>query len=151
MGKQKKFHRRKRTRTHRDVTTRIVSKQSNAEPRVGIFWLVDDQLLIHMTRLSRAERYGNCLTYPGSHIDVWRRYHHSGKIPRDIEYEELPRGRVVYETGTQQFTVLADQCILKRKAWIERIKKTLRLPKDLTVRTDPHYQCFRCLGRTVDR
>lgn len=122
-----------------------------AEPCVGIFWLVDDQLLIEMTPLRAAEPYGNCLTHPSSHIGVWQRYQQSGRVPVDMDYEEQPRGRVIYDRVAEAFTVLADQCILKRKAWIERIKKTLRLPKDLTVRTDPHYKCFRCLGRTVDR
>jgi len=35
-----------------------------------------------------------------------------------MEYEEPPRGRVVYSTRTCQFEVLADRCIISEKRWI---------------------------------
>jgi len=47
-------------------------------------------------------------------------------------------------------TLLADTCILKRKELIAKIKEELRLPKQTTLGTDPHYRCFTCLHGNND-
>jgi hypothetical protein len=119
--------------------------KATAEPRLGIFWLVDGKLLIDSAPLSECERYGDHLNYPGSHIDVWERWKHIGKAPAESEYEEFPRGRVMCETKANKFTLLGDRCILKRKELIAEIKKQLRLPRLVSAGTDAHYRCFRCL------
>jgi len=121
-------------------------KQSAApEPRLGIFWLVNGKLLIDSRPLSECEHYGDHLNYPGSHIEVWEKWKHVGKAPAESEYEEYARGRVMYDTKTKRFTLLADRCILKRKDLIAEIKKQLSLPKQTSLGTDPHYRCFHCL------
>jgi hypothetical protein len=121
------------------------------EPRVGIFWLVDGKLLIDSTLLSKAESYGDHLTHPQGHAAVWEQYQQVGKVPPESEYEESPRGRVIYDTTTLTFTLLADKCILNRKELITKIKEELRLPKKTTLGTDSHYRCFNCLyGRDDD-
>ena len=116
--------------------------KAKAEARLGIFWLVDGNLLIDSAPLSECEQYGDHRNYPGSHINVWEQWQRVGKVPLESEYEEFPRGRVMYGTT---FTLLADRCILKRKDLIAAIKKELRLPKQTSLGTDPHYRCFRCL------
>lgn len=88
------------------------SKKNKAttEARLGIFWLVDGKLLIDSVPLSECDKYGDHLNYPGSHIHVWEQWRLVGKAPVESEYEEFPRGRVIYGTT---FTLLADRCILK--------------------------------------
>jgi hypothetical protein len=116
------------------------------EPRLGIFWLVKDKLLlIESAPLSECEKYADHLNYPGSHIDVWERWRQVGKATGESEYEEFPRGRAMYSTSTKSFTLLADRCILKRKDLIATIKDELHLPKRTTLGTDPHYRCSTCL------
>jgi len=121
-----------------------------AEPRLGIFWLVDGKLLIDSAPLSECEQYGDHLNYPGSHIDVWEQWKHVGNVSAESEYEEFPRGRVMCGTSTNTFTLLADRCILKRKDLIATIKDELHLPKQTMLGTDPHYQCFACLHGAAD-
>jgi hypothetical protein len=116
-----------------------------AEPRLGIFWLVDGKLLIDSAPLSECEQYGDHRNYPGSHSDVWELWLRVGKAPAPSEYEEFPRGRTMYSTSTNTFTLLADRCILKRKELIAKIKEELRLPKQTPLGTDSHYRCFHCL------
>lgn len=118
------------------------NRKTEVESRLGIFWLVDGKLLIDSAPLSECEQYGDHLNYPGSHIDVWERWKHIGRAPAESEYEEFPRGRVMYGTT---FTLLADRCILKRKDVIATIKDELHLPKKTMLGTDPHYRCFHCL------
>lgn len=115
------------------------------EPRLGIFWLVNGKLLIDSAALPECEKYGDHLNFGSSHIRVWESWQQVGKAPAETEYEEHPRGRVMCDANTKQFTLLADRCILKRKELIAAIKNELHLPKQISLGTDPHYRCFYCL------
>jgi len=121
-------------------------RSDRLEPRVGIFWLFGDRLLIDSTPVSAAEPYGDCLGHSKSHIDFWTEHQRLGDLPRDTEYEEHPRGRVVYNTKTGRHCLCADRCILRRKTVVERLIKTMHLPIEMVdTLTDSHYRCFRCL------
>jgi len=114
------------------------------EPMVGIFWLVSDRLILDVSSLSEAESYGDCLTHRNSHIDYWTEQQRHGTVPLDVEYEEHPRGRVTANAKTKEFQLLADRCILKDPATVERIMKAMHLPVNTFVDTDPHYICPGC-------
>jgi hypothetical protein len=114
---------------------------------VGIFWAVGGKLLIDSTPVAEAESYGDCKTHGRSHQDHWDELVRTGAVPEG-DYEEHPRGRVVYNAKTRQFTIYADQCILGKKAVVQRIIREMRLPSKQTVTaTDSHYRCFRCLAQ----
>jgi len=115
---------------------------------LGIFWFIRGRLLVDTTPLSEAELYGDFLTHPRGHAAVWEQRQQNGTLPEEMEYEEQPRGRVMFNTKTFKFTLLADRCILKRKAWVAQVKKELRLPRDTNVGGDTHYRCFDCLSRS---
>ena len=89
------------------------ASRRRTEPQLGIFWLVDGKPLIDSASLSDAEPYGDHLTHPQGHAAVWEQYQRVGTVPADMEYEEAPRGRVMYSTKTRRFRFLADRCILK--------------------------------------
>ncbi len=115
------------------------------EPRVGIFWLVAGARVIDSTRLSQAENYGDFKVHAGDHDTVWERFQRAGTVPADMEYEESPRGRVVYNSKTHRFTLLADTCILNQKKVVRTIIAELHLPATTRMGTDDHYRCPRCL------
>lgn len=123
---------------------------AKTETRLGVFWLVDGKLLIESAPLSECERYGDHLNYPGSHIRVWELWQECGRVRAETEYEEYARGRVMCETKANEFSLLADRCILRRKDLIAEIKRQLCLPKQTSLGTDPHYRCFRCLHGKAD-
>ena len=126
-------------------------KKRAIEPYLGIFWLVDGKLIIDSTPLTEAEPYGDHVTHPQSHIDVWKQLQRIGKVPHESEYEEFPRGRVMHHPKSGEYTLLADPCILARKDLIAEITKALNLPKKTKLGSDPHYRCFFCLyGKDVD-
>jgi hypothetical protein len=121
-------------------------KDSHLEPQVGIFWLLGDRLIIDTTPMSGGEQYGDCLNHPKSHIDYWTEHQTLGDLPRDTEYEEHPRGRVVYNRKTGRYSFCADRCILRKKSIVTRVITAMHLPIESTdVLTDSHYRCFRCL------
>ena len=114
------------------------------QPRVGIFWVVGGKPLIDSTSLSEAEPYADHLTHPRGHPEVWEQYQRAGAVPADMEYEESPRGRVMCNSKTQRFTLLADRCILRDKNVVRRIMSELKLPRNTETDTDSHYRCRAC-------
>jgi hypothetical protein len=120
-------------------------KAAEGEPQLGIFWFVRGNLLIDSMPLSKSERYHDHQAYPHSHIDIWERWRLGGKVPHESEYEEFPRGRVMYNTKTKTFTLLADRCILRDSGTLSTIMSAMNLPRNTDKGTDAHYRCFHCL------
>ncbi|HLO77404.1 MAG TPA: hypothetical protein VK196_13190 [Magnetospirillum sp.] len=124
-------------------------------PCVGIFWFVRDAdgvstLLADKTSIDAAEPYGDCLTHPTGHAEFWdglSRLGAAGLKARGLptapawhEYEEFPRGRVVYWPGNQRFVIYADRR-LHRHEFINQIAAEFDLPEGrYTVQADPHYR-----------
>jgi hypothetical protein len=125
-------------------------KHSAGEPMVGIFWLFQRRLVIDCAALCSAESYGDCATHPRGHFPYWTMLQKSGQVPMDVDYEELPRGRVVFDKHRDRFVLLADPCILNRSELVKRIISRLRLPLENTdIDRDPHYRCSKCLNRSL--
>ena len=125
------------------------------QSKVGIFWLVGERLILDASPLSEADPYGDCLTHRNSHIDYWTEQQSLGAVPKEMEYEEPPRGRVVFNRKNERFMLYADRCILDKRAVVNLIKELMHLPSDRTdVGTDGHfghYRCYRCLENSANR
>ena len=124
-----------------------------SEPSVGIFWGVRngrELKLTDHTPLSQAEAYGEALTHPRGHSEVWDALRHLGaaeaagiRLPAAIscsEYDEHPRGRIVYDTITDTFILYADRR-LQTSAFLAQVIAAFCLPVARTVvRSDSHYR-----------
>ena len=120
----------------------------SVDPMVGIFWHFNDCLITDCTPLSEAEPYGECLTHPRGHLDWWTKLQRNREVPIDVEYEEPPRGRVIFDRRRERFLLLADACILRRSDLVYKIMAALHLPPEKTdLDRDAHYRCARCLSR----
>lgn len=128
----------------------VISSDTPAEPRVGIFWLFKGNLVIDSTPLSCAEPYGDCVTHPRGHLEVWTAFQRRSEVPAEVEYEEPPRGRVLFHRRRDRFFLLADRCILQSADIPQRIMAEMHLPNSNTeTETDAHYRCSICLyGRS---
>ena len=82
------------------------AQRRSEESHVGIFWAVGRKLLIDCTPLEESEPYGDHLTHPLSHLEAWTLFLQNGIAPIEIEYEDAPRGRIMYNTQTQRFICL---------------------------------------------
>jgi hypothetical protein len=126
---------------------------------VGIFWAVQEKgsvpvLLDHRCPISEAEPYGDMLTCPHAHYEVWERWRYtSGKdrpglrsLIATAEYEEWPRGRTVYSSPNDQFVLYADVQILNRPDLLTVIYQRFGLTPDRTQQMrDSHYVSTRKL------
>lgn len=91
----------------------------DVEPSVGIFWRVANILVIDRSTLEEAEAYGDCITHARGHYECWQKWRALGGTglatkgyPAAIastEYDEWPRGRIVYEAPANRFVLYADR------------------------------------------
>jgi len=68
---------------------------------VGIFWvdMVDGKVYAEKVSLGDAIKYGGFLIHPLGHYDLWEKIIIRNSKWVGIEYEDIPRGRVVCRIG----------------------------------------------------
>ena len=122
---------------------------------VGIFWGIPEpdgswSILIDATSLAEAEPYGDFLTHPRGHYEVWTQWQKTRTAPdangfilqtiADHEYEFFPRGRIVYNIATNSFILYADRH-LQQDTTIMRIANQFGLAAGtFAVFSDLHYR-----------
>jgi hypothetical protein len=125
-----------------------VASHFGIEPHVGIFWLVSERLLVKSSPVGEVATHANFKDHEASHFDYWEELVGRGAVPFGAEYDEFPRGRVVYNTRTDRFTVMLDRCILNRPPLLQELVSRLQLPLDkFDFMEDSHYRCPACLAR----
>ncbi|TXT26562.1 MAG: hypothetical protein FD134_492 [Gallionellaceae bacterium] len=120
-----------------------------ARPKVGIFFVVNGDLIIDAVPLEQGERYGETVGF-GGHHDYWLALapvNPAEQMFKSHAYDYFPRGRVVYFKNAGSFRLYADRCI--KKADIEKVAATFQLPVYRLAR-DEHYQCSSCNSEHVD-
>lgn len=136
------------------IARRIDTPVATAAPHVGFFWFVKEEGAWHLIAdaipAAGAEPYGDCLTHPGGHYDLWTNLAAKGAawlkangypiIIALSEYEDHPRGRVVFDTASAAFVVYFDPR-LSGPLFRSCLKVAFGLAKQrLVYRRDPHYQ-----------
>lgn len=104
---------------------------------VGIFFVVNNQVLMHNCKLTEAEKYGDFLNYSKSHMEIWDRYYYK-KYKVDFDY--FPRGRIIYNVKEKVYYIYYDKCLKND------IKNLGIIPQNSKVKLlrDYHYQCHKC-------
>jgi hypothetical protein len=120
-------------------------------PMVGLLFAVGGKPLVEGIPWKENPSIAGFRTYAVGHPDFWSRLQEAGAVPGDLEYEDVPRGRVNRMDPTGRFTLLADRCITRSKPPVRKITAALALPKDTRVVTDLHYKCGACMGKVPTR
>lgn len=116
-----------------------------AMPAVGLFWLDSNGKVFGFRAPTRdADTYGDFVIYSRSHYEDWGRIQGESVDFRGKQYEDVPRGRVVFNIKKRTFTVFLP-CEYRKTEYAEarlNINSFFRLPPSL-VRydyNDEHYQ-----------
>jgi hypothetical protein len=115
-------------------------------PEVGIFWNVKGRLIIAGAWLEEAITTGRFAHYPTTHEKEWSLCQRVGAVPRGMQCDDPPRGRVDFDKLMGKFHLYADPCILKDDEVLGKIRKDLSLPPEILILPDNFYQCAKCLG-----
>jgi hypothetical protein len=129
----------------------VIEPAQRETPHLGIFWLVqapngEMTLLAAGCPLDQAEPYGDCLTYGPGHYETWTHWRRDRTDPalraivQAYEYEDWPRGRIVFDRSRDLFVLYADRKLLTQ-ATIAHIETQFHVPLERTeVKSDWHYQ-----------
>ncbi|WP_159013567.1 hypothetical protein [Acidisoma sp. S159] len=132
---------------------------------VGPFWVVEENgkpAIVALTvPLERAETYGDMLTVETGHFEHWSRLARRGAAvlrtageptaPVWSEYEEWPRGRVIFDCVARRFLIRADRH-LHHPAFVRLITDCFCIEADeVTVLLDDHYRSVRRVSLPSER
>ena len=112
-------------------------------PEVGVFWMSCDgqQFFKQAVSIRDAVFYDQFRTYEGSHYEEWDAAVRATPPWTGLEYEEVPRGRVVHLTlpGKSRFIVYLPKVLRRHE---QKIRRAFTLPPEHTVfdYSDEHYK-----------
>lgn len=112
---------------------------------IGIFFLINNKLLVDTVNLAQAKPYDQYLEH-GGHYDYWlhlRPTTTTEYLFKSRAYDAFPRGRVVFMPTQKRFVLYADNCI--KRTQMLAIAKAFSIHKtQLLLMRDEHYQCAAC-------
>lgn len=116
-----------------------------AKPEVGVVFLINGHLYYDSTPVDEAETHGDFKGQESDHTTFWHQLQQIGTAPIDLEYDEVPRGRIGYNVKTRTFHLFLDKCIMENERLVDKIESAMHLPsKNLVVSRDSHYVCPGC-------
>jgi hypothetical protein len=134
-----------------------MANKSTDAGMVGPFWVVEADgqpaIIALVVPLERADAYGDMLTVDTGHLEYWSGLARRGAralreagiptTPVWSEYEEWPRGRVLYDSTARHFVIRADMQ-LHQPGFVRIIAEHFCIDDAMTtVMPDEHYQCVR--------
>lgn len=82
-------------------------------PQIGIYWLHGGSVLGLACALAQAEPgIPEILDSPFTHVEAWPSVRAAAGLPPELEYDELPRGRVLFAYGPQTSIVYGDRALI---------------------------------------
>lgn len=107
---------------------------------VGIYWIYQKQVLADSVPWPEGERYGDYVNGLSDHYTHWARFQRQRPELRRYEYEQVPRGRVIYNTVSATFTVLGSERFIRDEAQRALVLEAFHLPPGQTrFKADDHY------------
>lgn len=109
--------------------------------KIGIFWYWKNQVLgiSHTFQDSDADSLG-IIDSPYTHVDYWLEIQRKYNELRFLEYEEIPRGRTLFNLKTDTIIIYIDSKLLY-KSKVEQIYRFFDVTADQAIlKKDPHYK-----------
>jgi len=111
---------------------------------VGIYWFFQGMLLGSWVPCTLGEDYGDFVNGPDDHVHFWPRLQNSlrKKLPAlgHYEYDQVPRGRVIYRKPDDTFIVLGSERFVRNEGQQrEVLKEFCLLDKRVVIKSDEHY------------
>ena len=108
---------------------------------IGIFWVFDNKVFSQVQKLEDIKSINGFKDSDLSHYQVWDRVQHQHPKFYLYSYEEIPRGRVVYDISENQFIIYCNINTLEDEISKTLILKEFHLATDKTIfKEDEHYK-----------
>jgi hypothetical protein len=111
--------------------------------QIGVFWIYRNEIIGKARNLSEGrENIPGLIDSPDNHIDLWENSLNFD-IPfpelRGSEYQDIPRGRVIYKTQSHEAIVYMDMSLDSENA--KKLVSEFFELNDVNIiwKSDPHY------------
>jgi hypothetical protein len=112
------------------------------EPEVGMFWVYQGKVYGHSKTLLEADTRGLFKYDVSTHCLNWDSMKsRNPELPQDKEFNEVPRGRVVYNVATWTYHIIANLEMISNPEIVENLKKFFLFREDTKVvlEVEPQY------------
>lgn len=110
--------------------------------KIGIFWFYKNQVfgVSHQFDINSSDSLG-MIDSPYNHVSYWNELRDKFSELRDIEYDEVPRGRVIFDKNKNILIIYLDKKLLI-KSKVSKICDFFDAEYDVNtvLRLDPHYR-----------
>ena len=86
-----------------------------------------------------AVAYGDYVQLDYDHFVIWDAFRKEEQLPSFMEYDSVPRGRILFHIPTHHYIVIGTSSIVKNKEAKENVKVWYHLPANTEFRSDEHY------------
>ena len=108
---------------------------------MGIFWHYKKKLLTYSFPVNEVPEQSGFIDVGMGHYDLWSTFQKLDRDLKDVEYEELPRGRILYDVANKIYKVYASSTMILTEGFQDLVLHTFNLPKTATVfESDLHYE-----------
>lgn len=110
---------------------------------IGIFWYWNDQVIsiAHSFSLLEADSIG-FIDSSYTHVDYWSVLQKEYRELNSYEYEQIPRGRIIFDTNKEKYLIYLDRTLLY-KSKLAKLCAFFNLEENKVIpKTDPHYRIF---------
>lgn len=109
--------------------------------KIGIFWHWNNKVIgiAHVFNLGDADSIG-LIDSPYTHIEYWKNMQSVYPELRHYEYEQIPRGRVIFDANKEKAIVYMDKKLFN-KVIATKIYDFFDIDSESAIpRKDPHYR-----------
>lgn len=118
----------------------IKREMSVAIGEVGIFWFFKGEILPSSVPYTLGEEYGDFINGKADHCTHWNVIRRSVPGAAQYEYDQVPRGRVVYSKKDARFFVYGSDDFVKDERRKAVVLSAFKLPPNRTTfKADEHY------------
>ena len=125
---------------------KVAELEESKSPYVGLFYVIGKKLYWDGVPISDGETSHYFKIFPKMHPTFWENTVIKGNPElKTFDAYYFPRGRVVYDTNSGKYEIVADRCIIGNDEMISQIISEMRLPQNNAhISGDIHYECSRC-------
>lgn len=109
---------------------------------LAVFWYYKDAFYgpEAFVESKHATQYGDYLQLNTDHFQIWDTYRVSMRLPCSVEYDTVPRGRILFYIPTHTFIVIGSKAITQQDDVKHKLVEWYGLPANTEFRWDEHYQ-----------
>lgn len=108
---------------------------------LAVFWYYKGKFVGDEAMMNSQDtvQYGDYLQVDSDHFVIWPKYRKELGLPSRIEYDEIPRGRVMFNTRIHKFVVVGSKAIVDNDDARDALISHYGLPITTVFENDEHY------------